>query len=183
MERVEQHRVFGGGEGGSPRWDVDEGGVGCGYFLSVNDGGSEDENWGDTEGHGRLRGREPSLGSLRDGALRNWASLFLSQRFKLVERAGPVGAEQAGEAAVGEDFAASLADGAVVGLVVGVADALDRRAALGAREIEAAVDGHLGTEGGDLLGEFGGCFGVEAVDPGLQGCACGNVEAVELGEG
>ena len=78
---------------------------------------------------------------------------FFLEGFELVEGAGPVGAEEAGEAAVGEDFAAGLAGGAVVGFVVGVADALDGCGAAGAGEIEAAVHGHVGAEGGDFFGE------------------------------
>src|ERR1700744_4487195 len=81
------------------------------------------------------------------------AGSLLSQSLKLFEGARPVGAEQAGERAVGEDAAVGLADGAVVGFVVGIADALDGCAAARAGKIEAALHGHLGTEGGDLLGE------------------------------
>src|SRR6516165_2533076 len=36
--------------------------------------------------------------------------------FQLIQRSGPVGAEEAGEAAIGQDLAAGLAAGAVVGL-------------------------------------------------------------------
>src|ERR1700744_4770056 len=95
-------------------------------------------------------------------------ALFALERFQFVERARPVGAEESGERAVGEDAAVGLAGGAVVGFVVGVADALDGRAAAWAGKIEAAVHGHLGTEGGDLLGEVFLGFGVEAVDPGFK---------------
>ncbi len=101
-------------------------------------------------------------------------------RFKLVECAGPVGSEETREAAVGEDSAAGLAGGAVVGLVVGVADALDRRGAAWAWEIEAAVNGHIRTEGGDLLGETLLGFLVEAIDPGPERVSRGFVELLHL---
>src|ERR1700742_2844357 len=108
----------------------------------------------------------------------NSAGSLLSQSLKLFEGARPVGAEQARERAVGEDAAVGLACGAVVGFVVGVADALDGRAAARAGEVEAAVHGHLRTEGGDLLGEVFFCLRVEAVDPELKRLACGDVEAL-----
>ena len=63
-------------------------------------------------------------------------------------------AEQARKAAVGQHLAAGLAGGAVVGFVVGIADALDGRAAARAGLAEAAVDGHLGAERGDPSGNF-----------------------------
>jgi hypothetical protein len=117
-----------------------------------------------------LRRASSSIGSL------------LSKSFELFEGFGPVGSEEAGEGVVGEDLAAGLADGAVVGFVVCEADALDGGRAAGAREVEAAVDGHFGAEGGDFLGEADGGFGVEAGYPCFQSGAGGGVEAVELGE-
>ena len=70
--------------------------------------------------------------------------------------------------------------GAVVGFVVGVADALDGLAAGGAGLAEAAVDGHVFAEGGDFFGEGFGGFGVEAVDPELERVAGGGEEALPL---
>ncbi len=70
--------------------------------------------------------------------------------------------------------------GAVVGLVVGVADALDGLAASGAGLAEASVDGHIFAEGGDFFGEGLSGFGVEAVDPELEGFASGGEEALPL---
>ena len=93
---------------------------------------------------------------------------------------GPVGFEEPGETAVGQDFAAGLAGGAVVGFVVGIADALDRGAADGARLLEAAVDGHFGAEGGYFFGKAGFGFGVEAVDPELHDLARGGEESIPL---
>ena len=88
--------------------------------------------------------------------------------FEFVEGAGPIGFEQAGQAAVGEDFAAGLADWAVVGFVVCVADALDWRAASGARLTEAAMDGHFRAECSYFFWESVLGFGVEAIDPELE---------------
>ena len=59
-------------------------------------------------------------------------------------------------AAVGEQLAAGLAARAVVGLVVGVDDALHRRAAVGAGLAEAAVHRHRRMERGHLLGPVAG---------------------------
>src|SRR5258708_5988787 len=77
----------------------------------------------------------------------------LFQGFEFVEGAGPVCAQEAGEASVCENLSSGLALGAVVCLVVGVADALYRLAAGGAWPAEAAVDSHVVAEGGDFLGE------------------------------
>ena len=87
------------------------------------------------------------------------------ERLELIESAGPVGAKQAGEAAVGEELAAGLARGAVVGFVVGVADALDGRATTRAGLAEAGVYRHLRAKGCDVLREFFPGFGGEPVDP------------------
>jgi hypothetical protein len=100
--------------------------------------------------------------------------------FEFVEGAGPVGAEEAGETTVGEDFAAGLAMGAVVGLVVGVADALDGLAAAGAGLAIAAMNGHFRTEGGDFLREALLGFSAEAVDPESESGAGGGEEAVPV---
>ena len=102
------------------------------------------------------------------------------ERFEFVEGAGPVCAEEPGEAAVGENFSVGLALGAVIGFIVGVADALDGLAAGWAGFSEAAVDGHVVAEGGDFLGEVAGGFGVEAVNPELKSVAGDSVEALPL---
>ena len=92
--------------------------------------------------------------------------------FEFVEGAGPVGAEEAGEAAVGEDLAAGLAAGAVVGFVVGVADALDLFAAARAGLVEAAVHGHFGAKGGDLFGEVFLASAAGDRSSVMEGCGC-----------
>ena len=94
--------------------------------------------------------------------------------FEFVEGAGPIFAQEAGEAAVGKDLAAGLASGAVVGLVVSVADALDFFSAAGAGVVKLAVDGEFGAECGDAFGEGFVGFPGEAVGPDLEGGAgCG----------
>ena len=100
------------------------------------------------------------------GRRRNALAAF--QGFKLFEGAGPIGPQQARKAAIGEDFAAGLAGGAVVGFVVGVANALDGAAATRAGLAEAAVDRHFGAKGGDVFGEFCPGFGREPCNPKLQ---------------
>ena len=69
---------------------------------------------------------------------------------------------------------------AVVGFVVGVTDALDGGAAAGAGLAEATVRGHVFAEGSDFFGEGLRCFGVEAVNPELQGVARCNVKPLPL---
>ncbi len=105
------------------------------------------------------------------------------EEFEFVEGAGPVFAEEAGEGAVGEEFAAGLAGGAVVGFVAGVADALDFGAAARAGLFVAAVDGHAFAEGGDFFGEFAGGLGAEAIGPLREAGADGFVEALDFGDG
>ena len=102
------------------------------------------------------------------------------QSFQFVESARPVSAEQAREAAVGQDLAAGLAAGAVVGFVVGIADALHLLPAARTGLIEAAVHGHLGPKCGDLFGEFLLGFGVQAIDPEGKCGAGGGEEALPL---
>src|SRR5580692_1254379 len=85
--------------------------------------------------------------------------------FEFVEGARPVGAEQPRQAAVGEDFAACLAGGTVVGFVVGVSNTLNGRAATRAGLAEAAVDCHFRTECSDAFGKLFSGLGGEAVCP------------------
>src|SRR5688572_14169976 len=72
-------------------------------------------------------------------------------RLELLQRPRPVLVQQAGEGAVGEQPPARLAGGAVVGLVLGVHDALHGRSTRGAGLSVATVHGHALAEGGDLL--------------------------------
>src|SRR5688500_1188222 len=80
--------------------------------------------------------------------------------FQLLDRAGPVVAQEAGEGTVGEDAAPGLATRAVVHLVLRESHALNGGAAVGAGLAESAVDGEIGAEGGhvpgagELLGEL-----------------------------
>jgi hypothetical protein len=106
--------------------------------------------------------------------------LLFSHCFELVEGAGPVCTEEPRQAAVREYFAVGLALGAVVGFVVGVANALDGLAASGAGLAETSMDGHVWAEGCDFFREGLGGFGVEAVDPELEGFAGCGVETLPL---
>src|SRR5215213_9931300 len=87
---------------------------------------------------------------------------------ELVNGLRPVDVEQPRKGAIGEQLAPGLASRAVICLVVGVDDALHGRAAVGAGEVVPAVDGHLGTEGRDLLREAAAGLGAEALDPLVQ---------------
>src|SRR5262245_34960062 len=69
---------------------------------------------------------------------------------ELFERAGPVFTEQTRQCAIGEETAARLAPGTVIGFVGRVPDALDRRAAHRTRLAEAAVRGHALAKRRDL---------------------------------
>ena len=78
---------------------------------------------------------------------------FAEQRLQFLQGARPILLQEAGKGAVGQQAAAGLAGGAVVGLVAGVADALDFCAAARTRLIIAAMHCHLGPECGDVLRE------------------------------
>src|SRR5262249_15029552 len=73
------------------------------------------------------------------------------------------------ERAVGEQLAAGLARRAIVGFVLGIDDALDRRSAVRAGLAEAAVHGHALPERGDLLRERRARLGREPGRPRLEG--------------
>jgi len=79
--------------------------------------------------------------------------------------------KQAGEAAIGEDLSGGLAAGAIVGFVVGVANALDFFSTSQTGLAEAAVDLHVWVKGGYLFGERGCRFRAEAIYPELDGVA------------
>src|SRR4029079_1906205 len=90
---------------------------------------------------------------------------FARAAFEFVESLRPVPSEEARHRAVGEEPAAGLAARAVIRLILGVDDPLNRGAARGARLTIAAVHGHLGAEGRDLLGEARPGLRREAVPP------------------
>ena len=69
-----------------------------------------------------------------------------------------------------------MAAGAVVGFVVGVADALDFFSAPWAGLTIAAVDGHFLSKRGNFFGEGGLRFSAEAIDPESEGAAGGSVK-------
>src|ERR1700722_3827984 len=93
------------------------------------------------------------------GATTPGRRLFALQRFQLFERARPVVAEKTREAAIGEEFTAGLAFGAVVGFFVGVADALNFLAAARAGLAEFSVRSHFGAERGHFLRKILRSFG------------------------
>src|SRR4030095_14805999 len=103
-----------------------------------------------------------------------------SSLFHFLESARPIGLEQHRERAVGEETAVGLAAGAVVRLVLGVYDALHRRAADRAGLAEAAMDGHLRPEGCDLLGQAVPGLLAQTLDPLGQCGARGREEALDL---
>src|SRR5438270_6149332 len=113
------------------------------------------------------------------------------QGFEFFEGAGPVGAQQAREAAIREDFSGGLAAGTVVGFVVGVANALDSFSTSEAGLAVAAMDLHIWAKGGHFFGKGGGRFCAETIDPELNGIAGGGVQSfpflwlqlVSLGDG
>ena len=105
---------------------------------------------------------------------------FGNKEFEFVEGARPVFAKEAGEGAVGEEFASGLASRTIVGFVAGVADALDFCAAARAGLFVTAVDGHSFAEGCDSFGEFAGGLRAQAINPAREAGADGFEEALDL---
>src|SRR5579872_118619 len=85
--------------------------------------------------------------------------------FQLVQSARPVRAEQARKAAVSQHFSSGLALGAVVGLVVCVANALHFFAATRAWLTELSMDGHLRPKGRYFFRKALLRFADEPIDP------------------
>src|SRR5580658_10818355 len=73
--------------------------------------------------------------------------------FELFESLRPIVFEQARKRSVRKQAAAGLAGRAVVGVVTSIHDSLNGRPAHGARLAVFPVHGHLGSEGGHLVGE------------------------------
>src|SRR6266849_1286524 len=109
--------------------------------------------------------------------------VFASEEFELVEGAWPIFAAKAREGAIGVEFSAGLARGAIVGFVGGVTDALDFCVAARAGLFVAAVHGHAFAKGGDVLGEFAGGFGTQALGPAGERSASGGEEALDFRRG
>src|SRR5262245_25428511 len=86
-------------------------------------------------------------------------------RSQLVQRARPVVLQQLRERAVLQDAPAGLATRAVVALVLRAHDALDRRGAHRTGLAEAAVHGHVGAKGRDLLRKTVAGLAAQALDP------------------
>lgn len=102
--------------------------------------------------------------SLR-GASSNAGNAGSAGSFQLLNGAWPVRPEETGQLAIGEDLATGLAARAVVGLAVGVLDALYRRLALRTGLSVAPMRRHLLAEGGHLLGESIRRFQPQTLDP------------------
>lgn len=99
----------------------------------------------------------------------NQAARSLSlQSFQFIERAWPVFPQQARKTSVRQKLAAGLTDGAVVGFVVGIADALNRRATSWARQTKATMHCHFFPKRGHFLREARDRFSVEPIHPQLK---------------
>src|SRR5262249_4570188 len=100
----------------------------------------------------------------------------------VVDRARVGVVQDARQRAIGEASAFGLADGAVVGLVVGVADALHRLAAHRTRLAVAAVHREARSERGDVARprEAAGELRAQPVEPRGQRRAGRTVEAADL---
>src|SRR5208282_847289 len=104
----------------------------------------------------------------------------LLEGFEFVKRTRPVLVQQAGKRAIGEQAAASLAGRTIVGLVAGIADALDLGPAARARLAIATVNCHAGTKRSNLLRKCAGGFGAQAIGPFEQRRTRGAVESFDL---
>lgn len=112
-----------------------------------------------------------STGCLKICARVRRADLTSFQCFQFFKGAGPVGAEKARQAAVGENLSAGLAPGAIVRFFIGVADAQDFVATSGARLTVASVDRHVLAECSYLCRKVMVRFFFEARDPQLKSLA------------
>src|SRR5512143_1989882 len=96
-------------------------------------------------------GRRNGWSERRGGARSTYCACLL-QLLQLFEGARPVVLEEARQRPIGKQAAGGLANRAVVGLVLGVADALHRRSAVGAWLAVAPVYREAVTEGSHLAG-------------------------------
>ncbi|SPE25976.1 hypothetical protein SBA2_270086 [Acidobacteriia bacterium SbA2] len=108
------------------------------------------------------------------------ASSVAAHTLELFERAGPVLLEQAGERAVRQQLAAGLAARAVVGLVVGVANAQHFGAAARARLAVPPVHGHGGAKCRHSFRETAAGFLSQSLGPIPERLPGGFVEARDL---
>src|SRR5689334_13916961 len=84
---------------------------------------------------------------------------------QLLQAPGPILAQQPGHAAVREEPPVGLAGGAIVGLVVGIADPLNRSAAHGTRLAEASMHGHALPKCGHGLRKAGSRLHPKSLSP------------------
>src|ERR1041385_5250195 len=85
-------------------------------------------------------------------ALSCWKSLF-AEFFQFFRCLWPIFFEQQGERTIGKQPTTGLTFGTVVGLVIGIADALNFFAADWTGFSKFAVDSHFGSKGGDIFRE------------------------------
>src|SRR6266516_4830678 len=104
-----------------------------------------------------------------------WSSPQLG--LPLFERSGPIGLEQSRERSIGEHTAAGLACRAVVGFVVGVANALEGGSADWAGLLVAAMDRHPVFERAHLLWELRSRIRAQLLDPPSRGRSRGVVQS------
>src|SRR5579872_3660513 len=83
--------------------------------------------------------------------VRKRGRLTSSKGLELVECTRPIRSEKSGQTSIGKNFPASLAFGAIIGLVVGMPNPLDLRCAPGARLSIPPVNRHVLAKGSDLL--------------------------------
>src|SRR5687768_613066 len=86
-------------------------------------------------------------------------------RLELLDRSRPVSLQESRQGAVGQDLAAGLAARAVVGLVVGVPNALHPRSADRARFLISAMHGHLRAECRHLFRKAITRLGAKSIGP------------------
>ena len=100
------------------------------------------------------------------------ATSFPFQRFQFVQGARPVFSQQTRQASVRKELSTCLTVRTVVGLVVGIADALYGLPTPWARQSKATVDSHLFSKRRHFLWEVRDRFSLEPIHPDLKRLAC-----------
>ena len=104
--------------------------------------------------------------------------MFESLQF--FQSAWPLRSEQPRETPIGENDSTSLASGAVVCLIIGVANAKNLFATSRARLAITAMDSHALVKCSDVLGEIRTGFGLQAVHPVLKRLTGGDEQLFPL---
>jgi hypothetical protein len=94
------------------------------------------------------------------------------ESFQFVQGARPVGTQQSRQTTIGKHLAPRLAARAIVGLLVGVANAQDLVSTARTGFAITAMDRHVFAEGRHLFREFGLRFGAKPIRPRLQCSLC-----------